>query len=511
MSENEKPTAHTQHKAFATMAEAAELPRMLRAGTKAMRASADWTPKSPGENADHYALRLSRSFLLGKYEDVCDELANAMFSGSLSIEPEGSDPKAEEKPALDPQVAAWLEDFDAQGQTIEDWSIAAFGKALDCGVVHAIVDHTNFGPSENREEEVAKGARPYVTMFAGDDVLQVVSSRDGKRILRINVRVPRHEIDGWSERTRVQTLVAFAGDPMVADTEEGSKRWARWELRELVKDEATGTISDAIVDSGSYRPHVEIPLRTFYARRTGFMTGKPALARLAEKNAEHWQSSSHQRMNLDFSRFAMLFRKGFNDDEKQQKLTGAAVIFDGKAEHADMKTIESTGAALAAGRQHLEDCKTEMEAMALSPRMKMGATTAAEVMIEKGEADSQIEAWAISFQRFLQGILGLMARWVTPAERPEVPSFGTVSLSMDDALVMPASQIELVKYLREKNDISQRTILRMVKESGLLPVWVDIDAEIEATKTAAPVLFGTPLPLQRSTPTPDPTGAPATP
>ena len=89
-----------------------------------------------------------------------------------------------------------------------------------------------------REEEVAKGARPYVTMLAGDDVLQVVSSRDGKRILRINVRVPRHEIDGWSERTRVQTLVAFAGDPMVADTEEGSKRWARWELRELVKDEA---------------------------------------------------------------------------------------------------------------------------------------------------------------------------------------------------------------------------------------------------------------------------------
>ncbi len=510
MSETEKPTAHTQHKAFAAMADAAALPRLLRAGTKAMRKSADWTPKSPGENAEHYALRLSRSFLLGKYEDVCDELANAMFSGSLSVEPENADPKAEEKPELDPQVTAWVEDFDAQGQTLEDWSIAAFGKALDCGVVHAVVDHPNLAPSENREQELAKGARPYATLFAGDDVLQVERSRDGKRILRINIRVPRLEIEGWGERTREQTLVAYAGDPAEQDTSIGSLRWARWELRELVKDEATGSVSDAIVGHGSYRPHVEIPIRTFYTRRTGFMTGKPALARLAEKNAEHWQSSSHQRMNLDFSRFAMIFRKGFNEDEKNQKLTGAAVMFDAKAEHGDMKTIESTGAALAAGRQHLEDCKAEMESMALSPRMKMGATTAAEIMIEKGEADSQIGAWALSFERFLQGILGLMARWVTPAEQPEAPSFGVVSLAMDDALVMPPSQIELVKYLREKNDISQRTILRMAKESGLLPVWVDIDAEIEATKTSAPSLLGVPLPFQRATPTPDPAEAPPT-
>lgn len=511
MSESEKPTAHTQHKAFAAMAEAAALPRLLRAGTRAMRASAEWTPKSPGENAEHYALRLSRSFLLGKYEDVCDELANAMFSGSLSVEPKNADPKAEGTAELDPQVTAWIKDFDAQGQTLEDWSIAALGKALDCGVVHAVVDHPDIGPSENREQELAKGARPYVTLFAGDDVLQVERSRDGKRILRINIRVPRLVIEGWGERIRVQTLVAYAGDPAEQDTSVGSARWARWELRELVKDEATGNVSDAIVGKGSYRPHVDIPIMTFYARRTGFMTGKPALARLAEKNAEHWQSSSHQRMNLDFSRFAMLFRKGFNEDERKQKLTGAAVMFDAKAEHADMKTIESTGAALTAGRQHLEDCKTEMEAMALSPRMKMGATTAAEIMIEKGEADSQIGAWAVSFERFLNGILGLMARWVTPAEQANVPSFGVVSLAMDDALVMPPSQIDLVKYLREKGDISQRTILRMTKESGLLPVWVDIDAEIEATKTAAPTLLGSPLPFQRAAQMADPSGVATSP
>ena len=504
----DKSTAHTQHKAFAAMAEAAKLPRLLRAGTAAMREDKDWTPQSPGETPDHYSLRKLRSFLLGKYADVTDELANTMFSGSLSIEAEGVDPKTEEKPALAPEVAAWLEDFDLQGQTVEEWSIDAFARAMDCGVVHAIVDHPKVQQSENRAQELEMGARPYATVFNGDDVLQVEWSADGKRLLRINLSAPKVVVSGWDETVRSLTLVIYAGDPSIQDRGLESPRWARWELRELQKPEGQSEVVDTIVDFGNYRPHVEIPICSFYTRRRGRMVGRPPLARLAEKNAEHWQSSSHQRMNLDFSRFAMLFRRGFSEDERDQKKVGGAVMFDAKADYSDMKTVETGGAALSAGRQHLEDCKVEMEAMALSPRMKMGATTAAEVMIEKGEADSQVGAWAIGFQRFLQGILDLMARYITPADA-EPKTLGVVSLRIDDVLVMPPAQIELVKYLREKGDISQRTILRMSKESGLLPVWVDIDAEIEATKTAAPQFLGVPIPLPN--PGQPPANPPATP
>ena len=76
----DKPGPSSQHAAFRRMAEDAVLPRLLREGTRAMRESKDWTPKSPGESENAYKLRLSRSFLLGSYVDICETVVDALFS-----------------------------------------------------------------------------------------------------------------------------------------------------------------------------------------------------------------------------------------------------------------------------------------------------------------------------------------------------------------------------------------------------------------------------------------------
>lgn len=491
----DKPGPSTQHARFRAIAEAAQLPRLLRAGTMAMRESEAWLPKSPGESEDGYDLRRKRSFLFGKYPDVCEALGNALFAGELTVEPVAAEGAKDDAPKgkLSPEAEAWLEDFDLQGQTLEEWLMTAFGEALDCGLVHALAEHPTIGISENRAEEQAKGGRPYATIFLGDDVLQADTSRAGgqERLERVNLRIMRTKSAGWGEVTEKGTLVVYAGDPTNSDLGLQSTRWARWE--KFWQDE-NGKDPDVAQEKGNYRPHVEIPLRTFYARRTGFLQGRPALQRLAEKNAEHFQSSSHQRMNLDFSRFSLIFRKGFGADERKQTKIGGAAMFDASKVDADMKMVEAGGAGLTAGRQHLEDCKAEMQDMALQPFLSLGAMTAHQVMVEKGEADNQVAAWAINLERFVQELLGLFVIWTT-APGVEPKPVGEATLRIDDALTMTPAQLEFVKYLGEGGLLSQETILRYGKESGLLPAWLDVAAEIARTKDEAPVLKGVPMAL----------------
>lgn len=491
----DKPGPSTQHARFRIMAEEATLPRLLRAGTRAMREAEDWLPKSPGESSDGYDLRRKRSFLFGKYSDVCESLGNALFAGELTVEPVGAKDAGPDAPkrSLSPEAAAWLEDFDLQGQTLEEWLMTAFEEALDCGLVHALAEHPSVGISENLAEEKAKGGRPYATIFRGDDVLQADTARvNGKeRLERVNLRIFKTETMGWGEATRKGTLVAYAGERTNPDTGVNSTRWARWEKYWQDDD---GQDPDLPQEVGTYRPHVEIPLRTFYSRRTGFLQGRPALQRLAEKNAEHFQSASHQRMNLDFSRFALLFRKGFGADERKQTKIGGASMFDASKTDADMKMVESGGAGLTAGRQHLEDCKTEMQDMALQPFLSLGAMTAHQVMVEKGEADNQVSAWAINLERFIQELLGLFVIWITPPGVEPKP-VGEATLRVDDTLTMTPAQLEFVKYLVEAGLLSHETVLRFGKESGLLPAWLDVLKEVAKMKDEAPSLKGVPMAL----------------
>jgi hypothetical protein len=508
--EEAKPGPSTQHAAFKEMAELARLPRLLRAGTRAMRASKEWTPQSPGEGDDAYGLRLKRSFLLGKYEDVCEAVGDTLFAGELIVEPPKvaseakaapkpgdtplAKPDADAPPELDDDIQAWLEDFDGEGRTVEEWLLEAFQEALDVGCVHCLSDHPVIPVASSLEEEQKNGARPYAVMVRGDEILQVERGRFGgrDRILRVNIeRCETTRVEEWGERTVKRTLVLYAGDPRVEDLSEESLRFVRWEIFD--RDE-NGKDLPTPTEKGSMRPHVDIPLDTFYTKRTGFLRGKPALNRLAEKNAEHWQSSSHQRYHLDFSRFAQLFRKAFSDDEKKQLKVGSSNIWSAKHESADMKLVETTGAALGAGRQHLEDCKSEMAEMALEPFLKMGPSTAAEVAVSKGEADSKAEAWAIGIGKFVAAVLGRFRRWNTPAGQDPKP-VGAAKLRMSKVMVLTPQQIDFIKFLRQNNDVDQQSLLRAGKESGLLPAWLDISVVLERTKTEAPKLTGFPLPL----------------
>lgn len=511
---SEKPTVATRHAFSAEMAKLARLPRTLRGGTLAMREAKDeFAPKSPAESVDAYDLRMKRSFLFGAYEDITDGLAAKTLGGEVSVEPPkqveaqpASKPKGKQgpelpvgKPEISAEVKAWLEDFDLQGTTFEEFLVEAFREAIDCGLVHALVDHPRVPKASTLEEELRSGARPYATLIRGDDVLQKDHRRVAgrERLLRVNIFRVSTESDGvWGEKTVESVLVLRAGDAANEDTADESARWATWE--EFLPDEQ-GNWPEVASSQGNLRPHVEIPLRTFYTRRTGFLRGRPALLRIAEKNCEHWQSSSHQRYNLDHARFSMLFRRAFKETERAALKSGASVIWGAQDPQSDMKVVETTGAALQAGRQHLEDCKAELALMSLEPMVKLNSVTATQVAVEKGEAENQIDAWRVGLQRFAQELLLLFARWQTPVGAdPKVP--GVVRISGDSALMLSAAQLEFIKFLAQQGAVRDETLLRVGKEIGALPAWLEPAVEVAAMKTEAPKLLGGLAPLLAARP-----------
>lgn len=515
----DKPTPATRHAFSAAMAKAAALPRKLRAGTFAVRFDESLLPKSPAESVDGYKLRMQRTFLLGAYEEASDRLKATIFSGGVAVDPPGPEPGAAakesgeaKKPELDGEVASWVENFDNEGRTLLAWMMEASEEGMDCGLVHGLADHPRVPEASNLEEERRRGARPYATLLRGDELVQKAEIRRASGQLvpqRLNFLRSVRAVDGWAERYEQRVLVLHAGDPAVDDLGIDSPRWARWEEFAVDQD---GKVEGAPSANGSFRPHVEIPLRTAYFRRTGFLTGLPALQGVAEKTAEHLQSSSHQRYNLDYARHPKTFRRGFNDDEKKQLKSGASAIFSAAAAHADMKEVETSGAALGAGRQHLEDCKAEIQQLAFKPYVKLTAVTAAEAAITKDDASNLATAWAYNLEAFAQELLDLFMVYRTPAGQ-DPKQAAVVKVNPDESLTLSPQQLDLFKLLIENRLLDDETILKVAKELGGIPEWVKVESVLEKVKTTPPRLFGPALPLQGAAAPPPPqppSPAPAT-
>jgi hypothetical protein len=94
----------------------------------------------------------------------------------------------------------------------------------------------------------------------------------------------------------------------------------------------------------------EIPLLPVYINRTDFMRASPPLAKLAELNIAHWQSSSDQRNILHVARVPILFGAGVR--RRRQNAIGASEMVKFNSNPAAKLTyVEHTGAAIGAGER----------------------------------------------------------------------------------------------------------------------------------------------------------------
>ena len=112
----------------------------------------------------------------------------------------------------------------------------------------------------------------------------------------------------------------------------------------------------------------QVPLITFNVAPNGFMRCRPPLIDLAWLNLAHWQSSSDQRHILHVARVPILFGRALQAGEGAIEVgPNRLILADDPA--ADLRFVEHSGAAIAAGRQDLIDLEDRMAFNLGAPRL----------------------------------------------------------------------------------------------------------------------------------------------
>jgi len=443
-------------------------PRALMGGTAAMRAATTtYLPKEAGESQAEYENRVARSFLFNAFKKTISNVTSKVFSRPMVLNDDVPEMiKGRGETRNKPYVGGWAENIDLAGRNIDVFAADVFSDGVQTGISHILVDMqapmrlvdaNGVERLPTLAEERQANRRPYFVHVKAENLIgwrsENISGREVLTQIRIKecVSVPDGEF-GEVLVDRVRVL-----EPNRYRVYQKKSEGIQWEI-----------IEEGPVTLGF------IPLATFYAKRTGFMTAEPPLIDLADLNIAHWQSSSDQRHILHFARVPILFGAGLDTDNGLTEI-GSNRMLTAQDAGASLQVVEHTGAAIAAGRQDLLDLEDKMRMMGLeimTPRS--GDVTATASSIDAAEAHSTVKQMALAFQDAVEQALGFMANWAGKAG----DAGGSVTVNTDFGIsLMNASDIDQLIKAKAMGDISRETFWDELKRRGFLQDDFDPDEE----------------------------------
>lgn len=372
----------TPNAAYQDMATDWELIHDLLGGTRIMRQRGEkWLPREPGESREAYAIRLNRSVLFNGLQRTIQTLLGKPFHRPASLTEAPPD-----------ALAALADNVDLGGRNLTVFARDVMQAALTDGLTHILVDHPRAGESGKDT------ARPYLVHIQAADLIgwRGQESGIGSALTRVRIRETVNRTSGtWEDKTERQIRVLYPGRFEIwRSGGDGLGPWRR--------DDAGDSSLDCI------------PLVTIYANRAGFMTAHPPLMDLAWLNLAHWQSASDQRHILHVARVPILFGRNLTLPEDGLAL-GPNRIITGEGESADLRFVEHSGAAIAAGRQDLIDLEDRMAVMGLdlmTRRGGAGSTTATARAIDAAENNTSLLGLIHAVEDGLSTAFGFMADWL---------------------------------------------------------------------------------------------------
>ncbi len=469
---------------YAEMAEAWELILDLLGGTRAMREAAQkWLPQESQEEDSSYISRLHRSILYNALKDTISKLRNRPFKVPVVVTdiPDG--------------ISYLKEDVDGMGTTLSDFSKSIIENLIKFGKAHIYVDHSDMSPSDDGAGSTSRNRQDSNQQATDEAIAEAIDSTtiQGEKDLGARVffwNISPVDLIGWQTETlnnvtnltqiRVQeTAIEPNGDydDMKVNYIDVFNKDS-WEIHRQNPDKPE---EYNIVAAGPSTLG-KIPLITIYADKTGFMTADPPMEDLAWLNLAHWVSSSDQRNILKYSRFGLLFGKGFTPEQVKAKegvVVGPQRMVLTTSETASLSYVEPTGKGLEAGEKDLADLEDKMRVMGNQPMVKNVAVTATTDRIDESRTVSQLQAWVVAAERGILHALELASLW----RKIEPPDTMQVDIFHDfEATVLGGGDKDLLLKMRESNQITGETLLREEQRRGVFSE--DMDPEEEAKAAA---------------------------
>lgn len=464
----------------------AMLPRTLMGGSRAMRIQRElFLPRHDAESPQAYQVRINKTFLHNAFKASVKNLAGKVFAQPVVL---GDDVPVEFRGSDADGIVGWQENIDLAGRHLNVFAHDLFKEGLITGMCHVLVD---MGLNRMLEPDVDVGSpelsiattRPYWVLVKSDQVLsyRVGVTPDGIEMLtRINILEQTVGPYGdWGEQAvmRVRVLIPGAWQLWRDVGQQVGEEWkSNWQIEdegEMVKADGT--------------PWGRIPLFTFYADRSGFMEAESPLMELAEKNLEHWQSSSEQRNILDYARRPVLFKSGTRTSDQKQVGWGSAVMFEVAETGAKLEWVEHKGTAISAGNDDLKSLEDQMAVLSLEPiimamRPSAKDPTATGKSIDTAEAHSRLQMMAYNLEDALEEGMGLTAEWAGIGSPPGSGGSCKVNDQYGISSFMAQNIANLIALRAMKfppgPQISRLALMTELKRTGILSD--DYDAEVDA-------------------------------
>lgn len=416
----------------------------LLGGTLSMRAAGQkYLFKMPLENKDAYENRLNRSTLYPALSETLAQMCGRVFYSPINVS--GVDKKIAEE---------ILPDVDAEGNALDVFASQWFYAALAYGVSFVLVDYTKTGDAKTKAEEKALGARPYLVHIKPQNVLGIKYERiNGNKVMtQFRYKEFVTEEDGeFATKVVEQINVYEIGRVRKYKTQSNNKGALSFVEIENIEVKANGI------------PLTFIPIVPFVTKKTGhFALGEPPLMELANLNIKHWQSQSDQDNLLNTARVPLLVRIGVTDDSTVKIGNSVVDLPLG----ADLRYVEHTGSAIAAGQKSLNELETQMRVAGAKLLEKADmAMTESQARDEQNKEISALRLYANRFEDALDLALEYVGLWLGI----ESKDVGKVEISGNiDGNLDPNASMDSVIKLQSAGIISKQTTFEEAKRRGLI-------------------------------------------
>lgn len=440
------------------------------AGTQSMRDAGEvYLPQHENESNTQYQERLQGNVLFNMTDLTLRTWVGKPFAASIHYTEDFSE-----------HLVPLLDDIDRAGSNTDVFCRAWFKAGLADAYSHVLVDYprVDFFPGRTSEDDEAEGIRPYAVHIPAENLIFAVSERnDGKEYLRhVRIREYVTSVVGWEEvieeQIKVLDLVWVFPDEETNELEEAA---LMVKVTIWVKEETTGKW----IENHSFYMDIDfIPIVTFYADRTGFMTGKSPLLDLCDLNIRHWQSMSDQIAILTVTRFPILACSGGSDEDNKLTIGPKEWLFTDDPT-AKFYYVEAKGASIAAGEKDISGLESRMMVYgAEHMKKKPDRQTASARNLDSSEATSPLQDIVYRFNDALNTMFKMMSHWMS--KQYEGKAFLPTDFTSPEA-----STLQSLYDTWKEGGLGNDQYLKELQRRDVLDEHFDFDANEQAIKDRA--------------------------
>lgn len=428
------------------------------AGTDGLRRNAEEIiPREPREDDAAYNRRIFHATLPPFLQRLASQAAGTILRKGIHFE----------GPDVD-YWNSWAEDVTGDGTPLNEFCRKTLVDALLFGHSSILIDYSSEDPPSTLAEELRQGRKPYL------------------------VSVPCQQIRGWrtegDRSTAALTMVRYGERVSVPEGDFGEEiyeqiRVLRPGSYEVFRHKDADHIN--VKKAGWYRSAGgttsidEIPVVTVYSNRIATLVSKPPMVEVAELCIAYAQRFCDYHHSIHVGSQPTLYLKGFdpeNDTSLGMSVNTAVLL----PPDGDIGIVSPPSDAYQEQLRCLQVLEEQIRSLGVSVLAKQNITNIAAESKRLDRIDTDSIMSIISED--LAGAIRDMLRIAGKYAGKEPP---TVTIPKDYTnRLLDGNQITAMLQLQMQNQISQKTLLRILSEGEVIPPFVNLDEEIAATQDA---------------------------